>query len=172
MPRKCQKASSEHTFLVQFSSVAQSCLTLCDPINCSTPGSPVRHQRRRFLKLMSVESVMPSNHLILRHPLLLPPSVFPSFRVFSSESLLCIRWPRYWSSASASVFPVNIQDWFPLGWTGLISLQSKGLSRVFSNTAVKHKFFSTLSLLYIPTHIHTWLLGKPQLWLDGPLSAK
>ena len=79
-----------------------------------------------LLKLMSSESVMPSNHLILCCFLLLP-SIFPSIRVFSSELALCIRWPKCWSSASASVLPVNIQSWFPLGLTGLISLLSEGL---------------------------------------------
>ena len=110
-----------------------------------------------LLKLMSVESVMPSNHLILCRPLLLPPSIFPSIRVFSNESVLCIRWPKYWSFlASSSVLPVNIQDWFPLGWTGWMSLQSKGLSRVFSNTTVqKHQFFGTQLSLWSSSHIHT-----------------
>ena len=93
---------------------------------------------------LSVNSVMPSNHLILCRPLLLMPSIFPSIRVFSNESALHIRWPKYWISASASVLPMNIQDWSPLGWTGWISLQSKGLSRVFSSTTVwKHQFFNT-----------------------------
>ena len=73
-----------------------------------------------LLKLMSIESVMPTNHLILCHLLLLLPSVFLSIRVFSNESVLHIRWPKYWASGSASVLPMNIQDWFPLGWTGLI----------------------------------------------------
>ena len=97
-----------------------------------------------LLKLMSIESVMPSNHLILCRPLLLLLSIFPSIRVFSNESALCIRWPKYWS-CSFSISPSKtIQDWSPLGWTHLISLQSKGLSRVFSNTTVqKHQFFST-----------------------------
>ena len=99
---------------------------------------------RSLLKLMSIESVMPSNHLILCRPLLLPPSIFPSSRVFSSESVLCIRWPNTGVSASASVLPMNIQDWSPLGWTGWISLQSKELSSIFSNTTVqKHQFFGT-----------------------------
>ena len=76
-------------------------------------------------------------------------------------------------SASASVLPMNIQDWFPLGWTDWISFQSKGLSRVFSNTTVqKHHFFGTQLSLQSNSHIHTWLLGKPYLWLDGPLLAK
>ena len=79
------------------------------------------------LKLMSIESVMPSNHLILCHPLLLLPSIFPSIRVFSSEPALHIRWPKYWSFGLTSVLPMNTQDWSPLGWTGWISLLSKGL---------------------------------------------
>ena len=92
-----------------------------------------------LLKLMSIESVMPSNHLILCHPLLLLPSIFPSIRVFSHETILHIRWPKYWSFSIN--IPVNIQDWFPLGWTGWISLQSMRLSRVFSNTTVQRRQF-------------------------------
>ena len=88
---------------------------------------------RSLLNFVSIESVTPSNHLILCHPLLLLPSIFPSIRVFSSKLALHIRWPKYGASALASVFPVNIQGWFPLGLTSLISLQSKGLSRVFSS---------------------------------------
>ena len=76
-------------------------------------------------------------------------------------------------SASASVLPMKIQDWIPLGWTAWISLQSKGLSRVFSNTTVqKHQFFCAQPSLWSNSHIHTWLLEKPYLWLDGPLLAK
>ena len=98
---------------------------------------------RSLLKLMSIELVMPSNHLFLCHPLLLLPSIFPSIRLFSNESVLRIRWPKYWSF-SFSINPFNIQDWFPLGWTGWISLQSKRLSRVLSNTTVrKHQFSSS-----------------------------
>ena len=78
-------------YSVQFSSVAQSCPTLCSPMGCSMPGLPVHHQLPEFTWLMSIESVMPFNHLILCHPLLLPPSIFPGIRVFSSESVLCIR---------------------------------------------------------------------------------
>ena len=99
---------------------------------------------RSLPKPMSIESVIPSNYLILCHPLLLLPSIFPSIRVFSNESVLHIRW--HWSigvSASTSDLPMNTQDWSPLGWTGWISLQSNALSRVFSNTTVqKHQFFS------------------------------
>ena len=89
-----------------------------------------------LLKLMSIELVMPSNHLILCRPLLLLPSIFPSIRVFSNKSTLHMRWPNYWSF-SFSISPSNdTQDWSPLGWTGWISLQSKGLLRVFFNTTV------------------------------------
>ena len=88
-----------------------------------------------LLRLMSIESVMPSKHLILYRPLLLLPSVFPSIRVFSNESVLINRWPKI--GVSASVLPMNIQEWFPLGWNGWICLLSKGLSRVFSNTTVQ-----------------------------------
>ena len=95
-----------------------------------------------LLKLMSIESVMPSNYLILCRPLLHLPSIFPSIRVFSNESLLRIRWSKYWSFSITISPSINIQDWFPLGWTGWIPLLSKGLSRVFSNTTVqKHQFF-------------------------------
>ena len=94
-----------------------------------------------LLKLMSIESVISSNHLILCRPLL-PPSIFPSIRVFSNESVLCIRLPNIGVSVSASVLPMNIQDLFPLRLTGWISLQSMGLSGVFSNITVqKHQFF-------------------------------
>ena len=96
-----------------------------------------------LLELMSIELVMPSNHLIFCCPLLLLPSVFPSIRVFSNESIFLIRWPKYWHFSFSISPSMNIQGWFPLGLTGLISLQSKGLSRVFSNTTVqKHQFFN------------------------------
>ena len=94
-----------------------------------------------LLKLMCPESVMPFDYLALCHLLLLP-SIFPSIRVFSNESARHIRWPNIGVSASTSVLPMNTRDWSPLEWTGWISLQSKGLSWVFSNTTVqKHQFF-------------------------------
>ena len=101
------------------SSVAQSCLTLCDPMDCRTPGFPVHHQ----LKLMSIASVMPSNHLVLDHPLLLLPSLFPSIRVFSKESALCIRWPVYWS---VSIGPTNEYSgliFFRIDWLDFLAVQ-------------------------------------------------
>ena len=130
---------------VQFGSVAQSCPTLCKPMDCTMPGFPVHHQLPSLLKYMSIKSVMLSNHFILCHPLFLPPSNFPSIRVYSNELFPYIRWPKYWSFSPASVLPMNIQDWFPLEWTGWISLLSKGLSRVFNINS------STLSFLYSPT---------------------
>ena len=102
-----------------FSSVAQSCLTLCNIMDCSTPGFPVITNSRSLLKLMSIESVMPSNHLILCHPLLLQPSIFPSIRVYSNGSVLHIRWPMYWSF-SFSISPSN-------EYSGLISFRNDWL---------------------------------------------
>ena len=142
----------------EFSSVAQSCPTLCNPMNCTMPGLPVHHQPWGLLKLMSVELVMPTNHLILCCPLPLLPSIFPSIKVFSNESALCSGGQSIGVSVSTSVLPKNTQDWSPLGWTGWISLQSKGLSRVFSSTTVqKHQFFGAQSF-YDPalTSVHDY----------------
>ena len=108
----------------KFSSVTYSCLTLQYPMDCSMPGFPVNHSQS-FLKLMSIESVMPSNHLILCHPLLLLPSNFSSIRVFSNESFLCIRWPKYWSFS----FSINSskecsgQISFRIDWLDLLAVQ-------------------------------------------------
>ena len=114
------------------------------------------------LKLMSIKSVMLSSHLILCHRLLLLPPIPPSIKVFSNESTLHMGWPNYWVSAFASFLPKNTQDWSPLEWTGWISLQSKGLSRVFSNTTVqKHQFFGFQLSSQSNFHIHTWPQEKP-----------
>ena len=110
---------------------------------------------RSLLKLTSIESVMSSNHLILYRPLLLLPSIFPTIRVISNESVLCIRWPEYWSFSFSISLSMNIQNQFPLGWTNRISLQSKELSRGFSTPQFKSINFSVLSFLHSPTHIHT-----------------
>ena len=110
---------------IPFSSVAQSCPTLCDLMDCSTPGLPVYHQLPELTQLMSIESVMPSNHLILCHPLLLPPSIFPSIRVFSNESVLLIRQPKYWSF-SFSISPSNEHSGlisFRMDWLDLRAVQ-------------------------------------------------
>ena len=114
---------------------------------------------RSLLKLMSIELVMSFNHLIFCHPLLLLPSVFPSIRVFSKDVTLCIRWPKYWSLSYSIKLPMNIQNWFILWLNCLISLQSKGLSKIFSNTTVqKHQFFGAQPSLLSNSHIHTRLL--------------
>ena len=124
-----------------FSSVTQSCPTLCDPM---TAARQAITNSQNLFKFMSIKSLMPSNHLILCCPLLLPPSIFPSIRVFSVSQFFTSVGQSTVVSASASVLPMNSQDRFPLGLTGLISLLSKGLSRVFSNTTVqKHQFFCT-----------------------------
>ena len=113
-------------------------------------------------KLMPIELVMPSSHLILCRPLLLLPPIPPSIRVFSNESIFAWGGQSIGVSASASVLPMNTQDWSPLGWTGCISLQSKGFSRVFSNTTVqKHQFFGAQLSSQYNSHIHTWPLEKP-----------
>ena len=133
-----------YLLLLAFSSVQSlSCVWLfATPWTAACQASLSITNAQSLLKFLFVKLVMPSNHLILCRPLLLLPSIFPSIRVFPSELALHIRWPKYWSF-SINISPYNIQDW-SLGWTGWISLQSKGLSSVFSNTAVKkHQFFST-----------------------------
>ena len=159
-------------FSIQFSSVTQSCPTLCDPMNRSTPGLPLHHQLPEF-KLMFIELLMPSSHLILCRPLLLLTPIPPSIRLFPMSQLFTWGGQSIRVSTSTSVLPKNTQDWSPLEWTGWISLQCKGLSRVFSNTTVqKHQFFGTQPSSQSNFHIHTWLLEKPQPWLDRPLLAK
>ena len=141
---------------VQFSSVAQSCL-FATPWTVPQQASLSITNSQSLLKFMSIVSVMPSSHLILCHPLLLPPSIFPSrkyqekktgkIRSFPISQFFASGDQSFGVSASASVLPMNIQDWFPLGWTGWISLQSKGLSRVFSNTQFESINSSVVSFL-------------------------
>ena len=143
-------------------SVTQSCPTLCDRMDCSIQAFLSFTNSQSLVKFMSFKLVMPSNYLILCHPLLFPPSIFPSIRIFSNESVLRIRWPKYWSF-SFSISPSNEYSGlisFRIDW-GLISLQSKGLSSVFSNTTVqKYQFFSSQPSLWSNSHIHVWLLEK------------
>ena len=116
---------SQRFFWVQFSSVSQLGLTLCDPMDCSMPDFTVHHQLPELLKLMSFKLVMPSNHPILCHPLVLLPSVFWSIRVFSKESGFCIRWPKYWSFS----FSISLSNEysrlisFRIDWFGLFAVQ-------------------------------------------------
>ena len=149
---------------VQCSSVQSlSCVRLFSTpwITAHQASLPITNSRSS-LRLMSIESVMPSSHLILCLILLLLPPIPPNIRVFPNESSLRMRWPNYWSFTSASVLPMNTKDWSPLEWTGWISLQSKGLSRVFSNTTVqKHQFFGAQLSAQSNSHIHTWPQEKP-----------
>ena len=118
-----------------------SCVQLCAPWTAARQASLTFTISWSLLKLMSCEPVMSSNHHVLCHPLLLLPSIFPSIGVFSKESVLHIRWPKHWHFSFSISPSKNIQDPSPLGWTGWISLRSKGLSRVFSNTTVqRHQF--------------------------------
>ena len=145
-------------------SVAKLCLTLCDLMDCSTLGSSSISWS--LLKLMFIQSVMPSNHLILCHPLLFLPSISPSIRVFSNELAFA---RSSWSievSASASVPPTNIQDRFPLRLTCLIASQFKGLLRIFSSTIVqKHQFLGAQPSLWSNAHI---FLAVPIFGLARP----
>ena len=149
----CKDLSSDS---VQFSSVTQSCLTLCDPMNRSTPGLPIHHQLPEFTQILVHQSVMPSSHLILCHPLLLLPPIPPNIKVFSNDSALGMRWPKYWSfgfSISASNVPPGLIS-FRMDWLDLLAVQ--GLPRVFSNTTVqKHQFFGAQPSSQSNSHIHT-----------------
>ena len=144
---------------LQFSSATQSCLTICNPMDCSTPGLPVHH--------LLPESTQTHVHWVGDATQPSHPVIPFSSHLQSSPASVSFQMSQFFVpggqsigvSASASVFPVNIQDWFPLGWTGWISLQSKGLSRVFSNTTVqKHQFFCTQLSLCSSSHMHIWLL--------------
>ena len=129
--------------MFHFSSVAQSCPTLCDPMDCSTPGLPVHHQLPEFTQIMSIESVMPSDHLILCCPLLFPPSVFPSIRVFSNHLTLYITWPKYWSF-SVSISPSNEHSgliFFRIYCVDLLAVQGI-LKSLFQHHSLKKRALS------------------------------
>ena len=160
-------SSSSHLFClsVQFSSVTQSCPTLCNTMNCSMLGHPVHHQLTEFTQThvhRVSDAIQPS------HPLSSPstPAANPSqHQGFQMSQLFTSGGQSIGASASTSVLPMNTQDWSPLGWTGWISLQSKGLSRVFSNTTVqKHQFFGAQPSLWFRSHIYN--TGLPW-WLRG-----
>ena len=141
------------------SSVTQSCPNLCNPMEYSTPGLPVPPISGSLPKFMSIASVMPFSHLILCHPPLLP-SIFPSIKDFSKESSASDE-QNTGASASASVLPMSIHGWFLLRLIGLISLLSKGLSRVFSSTTVqRHQFFGILPSLWSSSMAPTSIYGK------------
>ena len=151
------------TGINQFSSVQSlSRAWLCDPVNRSTPGLPDHHQLPEFTQThvhRIGDAIQPSHPWLSPSP---PAQIPPSIRIFSNESTLHMRWPKYWASASASVPPKKSQGWSPSEWTGWISLQSKGPSRAFSNTTLQtHQFFCTQPSSQSNSHIHTWPQEKP-----------
>ena len=149
-------------FSICFCSASKSCLTLCDPIDCSMPGFPVLHY---LLEFAQTHVHWVSDAIQSSHPLSLPSPLalnLSSIKVFSDESALHIRWPSIGVSELTPVLAMNIQDWFLLGLNGLISLLSNGLSRVFFSTTVwKQQFFVIQPSVWSKSHIHTWLLEKP-----------
>ena len=164
-------ASDLNLSSVPFSSIAKLCPTLCDPMNRSMPALPVCYSSWSLLRLMSIESVMPSNHLILCHPLLLPPSIFPSIRGFSSESLLCITWPMSWSF-SFNISPSNEYTGlisFRMDWLDLLAVQGtlKSLLQHYSSKAsiLWHSafFIVQLSHPYMTVGKTIALIGRTKL---------
>ena len=145
-------------FLYQFSSVTRSCPTLCDPMDCSISGLPVHHQPLEFTQTHAHEV----GDAILYCPLLFLPSVFPSIRVFSSESVLCIRWPKYWSF-SFNISPSSEYSGlisFRIDWFDLLAVQGT-LRSLLQHHNSKHQLFGTQPSLWFSSQIHTWLLEKP-----------
>ena len=146
---------------MNISSVVQSFPTLCYLMDCSTPGLPVHH---RIPELTQTHVHRVGDAIQPSHPL--PSPSPPAFSLSQHQGLFkwvssLLRWPKYWSFGSTSVLPINIQDWFPLGWTGWISLQSKGLSRVFSNTTVqKHQFFGAQAFFIVQLSHPDMTTGK------------
>ena len=141
--------------IYQFSSVTQLCPTLCNPMDCSKPGYLSITNSQNSLKLISVESVMPSNHFILCRPLLLPPSIFPRIRVFSNEPVLPIRWPKYWSF-SFSISPSNEYSgliFFRMDWLDLLAIQ-RTLKSLLQHHSSKYQNFGAKPSLESNSHIH------------------
>ena len=142
-------------------SVAQLCLTVCDPMNCSTPGCPVHQQLLSLLKLMSIKLVMPFNHLILCCPLLLLPLIFPRIRVFRNESVLCIRWPKYWS------FRFNISP--SNEYSGLISFRMQWLDLPAIQGTLKSllQYHSSTLILWLQVYF-TIQISHPHMATEKP----
>ena len=155
---KYDKLWADSLYTQEFSSVAQSALTLCSPMDCSTSGFPDHHQLLELAQTDVLQVGDPSNGLILCHPLLLLPSDFPSISILSNESVFFIRWTKYWS------FSISVSNEYlglissRIGW---LDLGDKGLSRVFSYTTVqKHQLFGAQLTLWSDPHIYTWVLEK------------
>ena len=144
--------------------VPQSRPTLCDPMDCSTPGFPVHHQLSELTQTHVLwVGDAPSNHLIVCHPLHLFPSIFPSIRVFSSESVLHIRWPKYWSFSISTFIEYLGLISFRIDWLDLLAVQ-RTLKSPPTPQSKSHQSFGAQLSLWSNSHIHTWLLEKP--WLD------
>ena len=143
-------------------SVAQSFLTLYNPMDWAHQASLSFIICQSLLKLMSIELVMPSNHLVLYRPLLLLPTIFPSIRVFSNESVLCIRWPKYWSF-SFSISPSNEYSGlisFRIDWLDLLAVQGT-LKSLLQHHSTKASVLRCSAFFMVSCHIHTWPLEKP-----------
>ena len=142
---------------ILFSSVTQLCSTLCDPTDCSTPGLPVHHQLPEFTQtLMSIELVMPSNHLILCCPFILLPPILPSIRISSNESAFRIRWPKYWSF-NLSISPSNEYSGlisFRIDWFDFLAVQGT-LKSLLQHHSEKASIFNAQLSLQSNSHIHT-----------------
>ena len=149
-----QLLSSVRLFVTQWTAACQASLSITNSWS--------------LLKLMSIESVMPSNHLILHHPLLLLPSVFPSIRVFSNVSVLHIRWPKHWSFSISPSNEYSVLISFRIDWFDLLAVQGT-LKSLLQHHSSKAPILRRSAFFIVQRHIHTWLLEKPQLWLDGPL---
>ena len=161
-------------YVQSVSSVAPSCPTLWTMFTAACQASLSFTISWSLLKLMPIESVMPFKHLIFCHPHLLLSSIFPSIRVFSNESVLPIRWLKYWSF-SFSISPSNEYSGlisFKMDWLDLLEVQGTLNKLLLNSTVQKHQFFGPQLSLQSNSHIHTWLLEKPELWLNGPLLAK
>ena len=157
----------------QFFSVPQSCLTPCYPTDCNTPGLPDITNSQSLLNLMSIELVMSSNHLILCHSLLLPPSIFPSIKVFSNESALCIRQPKYWSF-SFNISPSNEHPRlisFRMDWLDLLAVQGT-LRSLLQHRSSKPSILRGSAFFTVQLSHPYMTTEKPQAWLDGPLLTK
>ena len=155
--KKCQGST-----LVQFSSVIHSVQLFATSWTAACQASLSITNSRSLIKLMSIESVMPSNHLTLCHPLLLPPSIFPRIRVFSNESVLHIRWPKYWSF-SFNISPSNEHPGlisFRMNWLGLLGVQGT-LKSLLQHHSSKASILQRSVCLQSNSHIHMWLLEKP-----------
>ena len=140
---------------IQFSSVTQSCLTLCDPMNRGTPGLPVHHHLPSSLRLTSIKSVMSSSHLILCHPLLLLPPIPPSLRVLSNESTLHMRWPKYWSFSFCIIPSKRVPGLiFRMDWLDLLAVQGT-LKSLLQHRCSKVSILWHSAFSQSKSHIHT-----------------